>query len=162
MATLLDLPIELLLEIQDYLPPDAILSLKLTHPLLNIALPILPKLRDRKLTNCARFAIERYRAQPHESPDHLRCVLCKNIYPTKIFASSSSPACIPLSFVNGAPRPEIVELPPLYCAWHVSRLARVVQTEECVCMMAASKVGENAIATATVAGTERYGRIRGT
>jgi hypothetical protein len=129
MAALLDLPIELLLEIRDYLPPDAILSLKLTHAILNNALPILSQLRNKTLTNCARFAIDRYRAAPNEAPSHLRCILCKNVYPTKIFASSSSPACIPLSFRDDTPRPEVVELPPFYCSWHVSRLARIIRTE---------------------------------
>jgi hypothetical protein len=128
MAPLLQLPLELLLEVQDYLPPDAILSLKLSHPILNSAFPPLSRLRTKTLTNCARFAIERYRARHEESPSHLRCILCKGIYPANMFASSSSPACLPVSFVNSVSRPEVVELPPLYCAWHVGRLARVVRT----------------------------------
>jgi len=128
MASLLDLPLELLLEIHNYLPPDAILSLKLSHPVLNSAFPSLSQLGDKALTNCARFAIERHRARRDESPSHFRCILCKQVYPTCMFASSSSPACLPLSFVNGAPRPQVVELPPLYCAWHVGRLARVIRT----------------------------------
>jgi hypothetical protein len=129
MPSLLSLPIELLLEIHDYLPPDAILSLKLTHTVLNNALPTLSQLRHKTLSNCARFAIDRYRTAPNESPSHLRCILCKNIYPTDIFASSSSPACIPVLVGDDVPKPEVVELPPFYCSWHVSRLARIIRTK---------------------------------
>lgn len=128
MASLLGLPFELLLEIQDYLPLDAILSLRLSHPVLNNALCALPRLRNKTLTKCARFAIERYRERRDANPSHLRCILCKDIYPINLFISSSSPVCLPLSFVNGAPRREVVELPPSYCAWHVGRLARVIRT----------------------------------
>jgi hypothetical protein len=133
MASLLNLPIELLLEIQDYLPTDAILSLKLSHPALNNALPALPRPRHRirTLTKCARYAIERHLLLPGRSPSQLRCILCKKIYPDYMFNSSSSPACGPIGFaydVYGASRLEVVELPPSFCSWHVSRLVKMIET----------------------------------
>ena len=126
---LLLLPIELLLEVSEYLPVDGILALKLTHRTLNSALPTLSRLRNRTFDRCARFAIDRLFASPNKSPSQLRCILCKNIYPVTMFASSSSPACLPLAFDPDAPRPEVVKIPNGFCAWHVGRLARVIRTE---------------------------------
>lgn len=130
-SRLLRLPPELILEISDLLPFDGILSMKLTHSTLNNTLPTLPRLKNRSLSNCARYAIERYRISQDQQPSHLRCILCKAVYPANIFNSSSSPACLPLSFAEGVPRPEVVELPQYYCAWHVGRLVRVIRTEAC-------------------------------
>lgn len=126
---LLQLPPELLLELSDFLPLDGILALKLTHSILNNTLPVLPRLRNRTLDPCAQYAIERYRAPPHERRHQRRCNLCKKIYPISQFSSSSSPACLPLAFYQDGPRPEVVELPNSFCAWHVGRLARVVRTD---------------------------------
>jgi hypothetical protein len=125
----LGLPPELLLEICDYLPPDAILSLKLTHSILNHTLPILPRLRNKTLSECSRFAIERLRISPNAPPAAMRCMICKRKYPLNMFISSSSPACEPRIFFEGVPRLEVVDLPPFFCAWHVGRLARVIRTE---------------------------------
>ncbi|KAF2448217.1 hypothetical protein P171DRAFT_481304 [Karstenula rhodostoma CBS 690.94] len=125
---LLQLPLELLLELSDFLPPDGILALKLTHSILNNRLPALPRLKNRTLDQCARFAIDRHRASPRENRQQRRCIFCKMRYPISQFSSSSSPACLPLAFDHDAPRPEIVELPDSFCAWHVGRLARVVRT----------------------------------
>lgn len=116
------------MEIGDHLPPDGILALKLTHPIFNATLPLAPRLKNTTLSNCARMAIRTYLARdPH--PTHIRCILCKITYPSSLFNSSSSPACAPLSFLDSEPRPEVVELPQRFCAWHVGRLAKVVRTE---------------------------------
>jgi hypothetical protein len=117
---LLQLPPELLLELSDFLPVDGILALKLTHSILNNTLPALPRLRNRTLDRCARYAIERHRAPPHQTRQQLRCILCKVIYPM---------ACLSPAFDQGGPRPEVMELPASFCAWHVGRLARVERTE---------------------------------
>jgi len=127
--TLLNLPPELIYEIGDHLPPDGILALKFTHPVLNAILPLAPRLKNTTLSTCARMAIRTYLARPNPQPTHLRCILCKTTYPSSLFNSSSSPACVPLSFINNEPRPEVVELPQRFCAWHVGRLARVMHTE---------------------------------
>ncbi|KAF1961818.1 hypothetical protein CC80DRAFT_488225 [Byssothecium circinans] len=134
----LSLPPELLLGMRDFLPPDAILSLKLTHPIFNNTLPSLPDLKTRIITlsPCARFSIERLRILSttapglHENRDDVRqrCRLCKHIYPLKMFTSSNSPACEVETFVTGNPRPEVVDLPPYVCAWHVARLTRKIYT----------------------------------
>lgn len=129
VSYLLQLPPELLLEVSDYLPLDGVLALKLAHPILNTTLPTLPRLRNRTLDPCARFAIERHRAPPDEDRHELRCILCKTVYPKSMFTSSSSPACLPRALDADTPRPDVVELPPSFCAWHVSRLTRVVRTE---------------------------------
>ncbi|KAF2248468.1 hypothetical protein BU26DRAFT_335106 [Trematosphaeria pertusa] len=126
--SLLNLPPELILEIGERLPPDGILSLKFTHSILNDTLPTLPQLKNRTLTNCARYAIERYRTPPYCTPSESRCILCKKIYPANLFVSSSSTACVPQSFEKDVPRPEIVELPTGVCSWHISSLVRKVRT----------------------------------
>ncbi|KAF2714764.1 hypothetical protein K504DRAFT_469175 [Pleomassaria siparia CBS 279.74] len=128
--TLISLPPELILEIGDHLPPDGILSLKFTHPILNGILPLLPRLRNTTLSTCARFAIRTYLSRTDPKPTHIRCILCKTTYPANIFNSSSSPACQPLSFTDTGSRPEVVELPRRFCACrHVGRLAKLVHTE---------------------------------
>ncbi|KAF2497943.1 hypothetical protein BU16DRAFT_330171 [Lophium mytilinum] len=124
MPPFLALPPELLLDIADYLPPDAILALKLTHPTLNTLLPPPLQKRTHPLPRCARLAYLTYLRRP--SPTSLiRCILCKATYPAALFTSAASPAC--LTAPSSAFRNEVVELPPRFCAWHVSRLARVVR-----------------------------------
>ena len=127
--SILSLPPELLLEIADYLSPDAILSLKFSHRILDYSLPSAHRLRDRTLSRCARLAILSYLAKPNSTVTHQRCTLCKAVYPLKSFQSSSSPACAPLSFASDVQQTEVVELPQRLCAWHVGRLARIVHTE---------------------------------
>ena len=129
-ASLLTLPLELILEIGHHLPPDGILALKLTHPALNVTLPLAPRLKNTTLSSCARLAIRTYLTRSGPAPTHIRCILCKTTYPSNMFNSSSSPACVPLSFTNDDPRPEVVELPQRFCAWHVGRLTRVIHTEK--------------------------------
>ncbi|PVI06347.1 hypothetical protein DM02DRAFT_15322 [Periconia macrospinosa] len=125
---LVALPQELLLEISRLLPADAILSLKLTHPVLNIALPPLPLLDETLLTECARLAIERLLTPSKSSCVVKRCFICRRWYPSNMFTSSKSPMCASAPPTTETPIPEIVELPPFFCAWHVGRLTRVVQT----------------------------------
>jgi len=127
--TLLNIPLELILEISNHLPPDGILALKFTHPILNATLPLAPCLKNITLSTCARMAVRTYLARPDLQPTHIRCILCKTTYPSSLFNSSSSPACVALSFMNSEHHPEVVELPQRFCAWHVGRLARVVHTE---------------------------------
>lgn len=128
-SSLLSLPPELILEVADYLPPDGILALKFSHRVLNYSLPLAPRLRNRTLTRCARLAVRSYLAKPTPNPTHLRCILCKSVYPLKSFQSSSSPACAPVCFAADVEYTEVVELPQRLCAWHVGRLARIVHTE---------------------------------
>lgn len=126
--SLLDLPPELILEIADCLPADSILALKFSHRVLDYSLPLVPLLRNKTLSRCARLAIRGYLAKPTSNPTHLRCILCKAVYPLKSFRSSSSPACAPSSFAADVEQTEVVELPQRLCAWHVGRLARIVHT----------------------------------
>lgn len=126
--SLLNLPPELILEIADHLPVDGILALKLTHRILNYSLPITPRLRNRTLSQCARLALRNYLAKPVLNPTHLRCILCKAVYPLKTFQSTSSPACASSNEAN-VDDVDVVELPQRLCAWHVGRLARIVHTE---------------------------------
>lgn len=126
---LLCLPPELILEISDYLPPDGILALKFTHPVLYTTLPLDIRLRNVTLSNCARLAIRTYLRRPDPRPSHMRCILCKTVYPANLFSSSNSPACIPISFSNSTLNTDVVELPRRFCAWHVGRLARIIHTK---------------------------------
>ncbi|KAF1847559.1 uncharacterized protein K460DRAFT_242017, partial [Cucurbitaria berberidis CBS 394.84] len=127
--SLLNLPPELILEIGDCLPPDGILALKFSHPFLNRILPLAPRLRNTTLSDCARLAIRTYLSPPDLKPSHLRCILCKAVYPASLFNSSSSPACVPISLAEDARQTDVVELPQRLCSWHVGRLARVIHTE---------------------------------
>lgn len=128
-TSLLSLPPELILEIADYLPPDGVLALKFSHRVLCYSLPLVPRSKRRTLSRCAALAIRSYLCQPNPRPTHLRCILCKAVYPLKSFQSSSSPACAPISFAADVEEAEVVELPQRLCAWHVGRLARIVHTE---------------------------------
>jgi hypothetical protein len=127
--SLLSLPPELILEIADHLSPDGLLALKFSHRIFNYTLPLAPRLRSRTLSRCARLAIRSHLCSPNPKPTHLRCILCKVVYPLSSFQSSSSPACAPLSLAADVEQTEIVELPQRLCAWHVGRLARIVHTE---------------------------------
>jgi hypothetical protein len=80
------------------------------------------------LCSCARLAICTYLSPSTPTPSQQRCILCKVNYPTSMFESSNSPACLPITAANNAQQTEIIEMPPRVCCWHVSRLARVVQT----------------------------------
>jgi hypothetical protein len=129
--SLIDLPPELVYDISDFLPPDAILALKLTHRNLDVTLPLAPRFKDKPLSDCARLAVRTYLASPNPQPSHLRCILCKAVYPVNQFKSSSSPACVPVSFTEDTQQTEIVQLPQRLCSWHIGRLSRVVHTEPC-------------------------------
>lgn len=127
---LLSLPPELIYEIADHLPPDAILALKLTHPKLNETLDLANRTKGAKFSSCARLAIRTYLSKRVLKPSHMRCILCKAVYPVALFSSSSSPACVPLSFVDDDPQLDVIELPQRFCAWHVGRLAKIIHTEK--------------------------------
>ncbi|KAH3944781.1 hypothetical protein HBI56_150320 [Parastagonospora nodorum] len=126
--SLVNLPLELIYDISDFLPPDAVLALKLTHRNFNSILPLDSKLNKTPLSDCARLATRTYLSKPSPEPSHLRCILCKTVYPVNLFKSSSSPACIPTSFTEDVQQTDVVELPQRLCSWHVSRLVQVVHT----------------------------------
>ncbi|KAF1927427.1 uncharacterized protein M421DRAFT_101828 [Didymella exigua CBS 183.55] len=155
--SLLSLPPELVLKIADHLPPDGILALKFSHRILNYSLPLAPRLRKGTLTRCARLAVRSYLVKPTPSPTHLRCILCKSVYPLKSFQSSSSPACAPLSFAVDVEETEVVELPQRLCAWHVGLVGINGSTARkiCVCIVVLSNLGRNVIANATAARSEQ-------
>lgn len=119
------LPPELILCIRDYLPPDGILALKLTNrPLFN-TLPLDSCSVRGPLSGCARLAVRAYLSKPNPSPSHLRCILCKSIYPANMFESSNSPAVAP-TLVSNAEQTDVLELPERLCLWHVGRFARAI------------------------------------
>jgi hypothetical protein len=126
-TSLLSLPPELILEVADHLPLDGTVALKLSHRLLNNSLPLTPRLRNQTPSHCARLAVRSYLAKPSQT--HLRCILCKAVYPLKSFQSSSSPNCRSSSPETNAQDVKVVELPPRLCAWHIGRLVRIVRTE---------------------------------
>jgi hypothetical protein len=126
-TSLLSLPPELILDLSGFLPPDGILALKLTHRYLNEIVPFLPPPKDTPFSECARVALRYYLSRPDPKPSHLRCILCKAVYPIDLFKSSSSPACVS-DAISDASQTAVVELPQRLCSWHVGRLARVVHT----------------------------------
>jgi hypothetical protein len=128
-ASLLSLPPELIFAVGDFLPLDGILALKLTHRKFNETLLLTPRLKSKPISDCARLAIRTYLSRPNPKPSHIRCILCKAVYPISSFKSSSSPACMPISLGEGSQDVEVVELPQRLCSWHVSELARVIRTQ---------------------------------
>jgi hypothetical protein len=126
-TSLLSLPPELILEVADYLPLDGTVALKLSHRILNCTLPLASRLRNQTPSHCARLAVRSYLAKPSQT--HLRCVLCKAVYPLKSFQSSSSPTCRSSSPETNVEDIEVVKLPPRLCAWHIGRLVRIVRTK---------------------------------
>jgi hypothetical protein len=127
--SLVNLPPEVILEISDYLLVDAILALKLSHRIFNETLPLEPRLKNTLLSECSHLAIRTYLSRPNPEPSHIRCILCKTLYPLRLFKSSSSPACVSISSVEETHQTNVVELPQRLCSWHVGMLARVVYTE---------------------------------
>ncbi|KAH7408686.1 hypothetical protein DE146DRAFT_583388, partial [Phaeosphaeria sp. MPI-PUGE-AT-0046c] len=115
--SLLFLPPELVLEIGDFLSPDGILALKLTHRYFNETLPFLPHQKNPPFSACAKLAIRYYLSPPNPEPSHLRCILCKAVYPKSLFKSSSSPACVS-DALDDASQTDVVELPQRLCSWH--------------------------------------------
>ncbi len=137
-SPLLSLPPELLLHIAHYLPPAATVALHLTNAYLHLL--IRPRFERADLDDCAVLAIRSHfehddsdsdsdRQPLLKSPSKInntntskkhdrrrRCRLCKSLYPAKLF----SPHCAWPG-----------ELPARFCAWHASRLARVVAAADC-------------------------------
>jgi hypothetical protein len=122
------LPNELVLDISDILPPDAMLALKLTHPRLNAILSLEARLTKTTLSACERLAIIDHLKRPNAQPTHLRCIICKQRYLTSLFKSRGIPEEIPLSFADKAQRSEFVGLPQRLCLWEVGRLMRIINT----------------------------------
>ncbi|KAJ5025881.1 hypothetical protein PSV08DRAFT_362653 [Bipolaris maydis] len=120
------LPAELMRDICDFLPLDALLALKLTAPRLNSTIRLDPRRRQDALSPCARRAIHSYLNPSLSKPDQQHCRLCNTAYSMAMFSSSASPACIPMKLTT-TPH-DVVQLPSNVCSWHVSRLARVIHT----------------------------------
>lgn len=127
-ASLTSLPPELILAINDFLAPDGILALKLTHRKFNETLPFLPHLKRESFSECAHLAIRTYLSRSSANPSYLRCILCRKVYPASLFKSSSSPVCVPVSWEKNIHQTEVVDLPQRLCSWHVGRLARIIHT----------------------------------
>jgi hypothetical protein len=128
-TSLVSLPPELIFVVSDFLPVDGILALKLTHRKFNETLFLAPRLKNEPISDCAHLAIRTFLSRPSPKPSHIRCILCKAVYPISSFRSSSSPACVPISSGEDEQQIEVVELPQRLCSWHVSRLARVINTQ---------------------------------
>lgn len=126
-TSLLDLPPELILDIGNYLAPDAILALKFSHPMFHRILPPAREPKKTTLSRCVHLAIRTYLSPPNSTPSHIRCILCKAEYPPSLFKSSSSPACVPVSGAGGA---DVVEMPERTCSWHVGSLVRKIPPTE--------------------------------
>ncbi|EAT79620.1 hypothetical protein SNOG_12820 [Parastagonospora nodorum SN15] len=158
----INLPLELIYDISDFLPPDAVLALKLTHRNFNSILPLDSKLNKTPLSDCARLATRTYLSKPSPEPSHLRCILCKTVYPVNLFKSSSSPACIPTSFTEDVQQTDVVELPQRLCSWHAAGISGLAIWKICACTVVRSRPGQNAIVAATAVLFDQYGPIHDT
>jgi hypothetical protein len=121
-------PTELILDISDLLPPDAILALKLTHRRFNTILSLNPRLTMKNPSRCERLAIIDHLKRPNAQPTHLRCVICKQKYSLSLFKSDGAPNEVPPSFTERAQEAEYVGLPKRVCLWELGRLMRIVNT----------------------------------
>ncbi|PSN74804.1 hypothetical protein BS50DRAFT_462326, partial [Corynespora cassiicola Philippines] len=112
------LPPELIFEICNHLPPDGVLSLKLSHRVMYATIDLDRYFKNVTLSECSRMAINTYLSKPDPVHPRFRCMACKNIYDSDMFQSKKSRLCIPPSPVDGIPRDEVIELPPRVCSWH--------------------------------------------
>ena len=122
------LPAEIILDISDLLPPDAILALKLTHRRFNTLLSLKSRLTGETLSVCERLAIIDHLSRPNAQPAKLRCVTCKQRYPLSLFISGGVPYEVPPSFAARAQQSNYIGLPKRVCLWEVRRLMRIVNT----------------------------------
>lgn len=135
MANILSLPPELLMGISDHLSLAAQAAFKLTcrqiyHSTLSINVN---KLRKSSVDPCTQLAINSYLTFDHHRS---RCLLCKQWYPTSMFAdASSSPTpseearqaeAILRRGSDDLGGPGMIESPPGACPWHKARLYRVI------------------------------------
>ncbi|EUC30928.1 hypothetical protein COCCADRAFT_7099 [Bipolaris zeicola 26-R-13] len=95
-----NLPTELILDICDLLPLDALLALKLTAPRLNSMIRLDPRRWQNILSPCARRAIHGYLNPSPPNPDQEHCRCCNTGYQIAMFSSSTSPACIPMKLTT--------------------------------------------------------------
>jgi len=125
-AQLTNLPTELILDIADILPHDAIVALGLTQRRLNSIIWLNQRRWQIPRPQCVQRAIQRHLAAPSSKPTHRYCILCKVTCPIGSFKSSLSPACLPMAGVN-VPH-DVIELPPNVCFCHVARFAMPIET----------------------------------
>ncbi|KAH6878365.1 hypothetical protein BKA58DRAFT_94029 [Alternaria rosae] len=125
-AQLISLPTELILDIADHLPPDAIVALQLTHGRLNSISRLNQRRWQTPPPRCVQRAIQRHLAPPSSKPTHRYCILCRVTCPIGSFKSSLSPACLPMARVN-VPH-NVIALPPNVCFCHVARFTRHIET----------------------------------
>lgn len=150
-TAILSLPPELILSIGDYLPPDCILALKLTHRDFDYMLPPPPMRKHREGAECARlFSLS------HLSRDssRRRCILCKAIQDLRFFDATGTPAEVPASIVQAAQRIEHIPYPQGLCWKEAGRFLKIIRTgpggrsgwtsqEDTVCMHCGSVQGWN-------------------
>ncbi|EUC42470.1 hypothetical protein COCMIDRAFT_28905 [Bipolaris oryzae ATCC 44560] len=142
-----DLPTELILDICDFLPLDALLALKLTAPRLNTMIRLDPRRWQDVLSPCARRAIHSYLNPSPRKPDQQHCRLCNSAYPVAMFSSSTSPACIPMKLTT-TPH-DVVQLPSNICSWHATAAETngPVARTTCVCIVETSWAGQDEAVT---------------
>jgi hypothetical protein len=122
-----NLPTELIIDITDRLPLDAILALKLTQRRLNSILRLDQQCRQAPRSRCTQRAIQIYLA-PSSSPlSHRYCIMCEATVPVENFKSPHSSACLPVATAS-IPH-DVVELPSRVCFAHVARFTRSIKTE---------------------------------
>jgi hypothetical protein len=118
LTTLIALPLELVREICSYLPQDALLAAKLTHPVLTDYVTLDT---NQTITECARLLIRDHLMPPNPAPSHQRCILCKAVYPQSMFRCPDTGPDTSLA--------SLIELPYRVCSWHIGSMTRVVETE---------------------------------
>ncbi|EMD93068.1 hypothetical protein COCHEDRAFT_1193397 [Bipolaris maydis C5] len=153
------LPAELMRDICDFLPLDALLALKLTAPRLNSTIRLDPRRRQDALSPCARRAIHSYLNPSLSKPDQQHCRLCNTAYSMAMFSSSASPACIPMKLTT-TPH-DVVQLPSNVCSWHdtAAETNGLVAWTTCVCIVETSWAGPGAAAHAIVVASGQFAPI---
>jgi len=125
-AQLINLPTELILDIADILPLDAIVALGLTQRRLNSIVRLNLRRWQTPRRRCVQRAIQRHLAPPSSKPTHRYCILCGVTCPIRSFKSSLSSACLPMAGVNVLH--DVIELPPNVCFCHVARFTMNIKT----------------------------------
>lgn len=93
--TLKTLPHELFLDILDYLPASAHISLKLVNKRFNSLIPKATSRHWKAISRCERYAICRFLNEPRFRRDGVRqCVICCGIYPNNdAYLRGFAPIC---------------------------------------------------------------------
>lgn len=131
---IVDLPVDVLYLLADYLPPASIVAAKLTCRALLNTIPV--NFAAKTLDRCAGTAIRNHLEESKQAPFRYRCALCKNLYSRALFDKAR---CLDPNDAHSEPPSRVsihdhsikTELQgPRICFWHVPRFVRDLRSPD--------------------------------